>query len=456
MHQQSPKKYIRTRARKLTIDKCYITNGWQEAGIATVIVTRRHTNGRLTFGSYLVDLYCLGVKDTTYHFNVTQEQLDNIIEQSWSMGMEMTPCRYVVAHNVIYGAVEFAGDYGFRAHKDFGISQFILEEDDEHVELIEYDFGLHGKPCVMVDDDDPQTRVIAQLERTVGKGNYDVIYVGDDYDVEDEIHDEEPLPFEDWSEEDWRALERGEKQPKAIELVALIEMTYESLAREDYTESVDTEAALLIQRYNITDDPNFSGHNVSAAEQAELDDLYHSIHHANVKELKLLIGRVKDNMVKYSRNPVFYNYLTNLYVMSGKPQAAEAVMLETREKFPDYLYGKLNYCMHLITKEKFDKVLDLFNNELELTSLAPDRTKFHLTEARLAFAIISNCYSWKNDVRQADIYYRAMRSLEGGFYHQTFKAIADLTMARLLAAKTEVIKRNLKKAGRKNIRVYPD
>ncbi|MFH1936924.1 MAG: hypothetical protein ABIK52_05120, partial [Bacteroidota bacterium] len=65
----SPEKYIRTRARTLPVGSCYINDNWRESGYATILVTRIHINGNVTHGAYMVDLYCLGVKDSFWKFN---------------------------------------------------------------------------------------------------------------------------------------------------------------------------------------------------------------------------------------------------------------------------------------------------------------------------------------------------------------------------------------------------
>ncbi|RLD61028.1 MAG: hypothetical protein DRJ05_03475, partial [Bacteroidetes bacterium] len=75
----SPINYIRQKAKKLPIYECLINPDWLEGGLATVYIARQHTNGNITFGSYLVDLLCLGVKDTGYDFNITKTSFQELI-----------------------------------------------------------------------------------------------------------------------------------------------------------------------------------------------------------------------------------------------------------------------------------------------------------------------------------------------------------------------------------------
>jgi hypothetical protein len=41
---QKPENFIKSRARDLQLGKCYITEQWDETGIANIMVSRKHTN----------------------------------------------------------------------------------------------------------------------------------------------------------------------------------------------------------------------------------------------------------------------------------------------------------------------------------------------------------------------------------------------------------------------------
>jgi hypothetical protein len=176
--QDSPEKYIRTRARNLPLGECYINHDWADHGMAFIIVTRKHSTGNITFGSYQVDLYCLGVKDTFWDFNVLPGTIEHIKDQYREMTngtVELGLTDYTLVHNIIYGAEAFADDLGFKPHKDFSLTQFILEEDDDSVDFIELDFGIEGLPAVIKGKEQHPAGVLKTLDRVVGKGNYFVL-----------------------------------------------------------------------------------------------------------------------------------------------------------------------------------------------------------------------------------------------------------------------------------------
>src|SRR5690606_2594743 len=135
----SPKKYIVTRARTLPLHKCFINSTWAMGGMANIIVSRKHVNGNITAGIYLVDLIIRGVKDTTFKFNMSASEFDELIDDDAIELIEEAP--YYLVHNIIYGALELAEENDFAPHKDFSVTEFILEVDDDSIELIDIPLG---------------------------------------------------------------------------------------------------------------------------------------------------------------------------------------------------------------------------------------------------------------------------------------------------------------------------
>lgn len=179
--QISPKNYILTgRARKLPIVECWISPDWQEAGICSIVVARQHTTGNVTFGIYLVDTFCLGLKNTNAVFNKPDYEYADICNNIFEQHEGKEKISYALAHNIIYGAIAYAEDLGFKPEKDWVLSQMILEEDTEDVELIDVEFGKNGKPFFMNGPYDNIQKVVSMLDKSVGRGNYDTMLRLDD------------------------------------------------------------------------------------------------------------------------------------------------------------------------------------------------------------------------------------------------------------------------------------
>lgn len=198
----TPENYIRKKARNLPIYECLVATGWEESGLPTVVIARKHTNGNMTACTYLVDLKCLGVKDTAYLFNVTPIEYREFID-TIQQDIELTPTDYALVHNIILAGVEYAAELGFKPFKDYeSVTKFMLEEDTDEIELIEIECGYNGVPVYVqgpYEDDLKVRKIITQLEKAVGAGNFEVYLQGDDWDDMDDIYGEEfsDLTFEE-------------------------------------------------------------------------------------------------------------------------------------------------------------------------------------------------------------------------------------------------------------------
>lgn len=187
----SPEEYIRTRVRALPIDLCYIGNQCWDIGTATVVVTRRHPQGTFTIGMYLVDLYCRGVYDAFYRFSVEEDEMEEILDSFLNRTeSSLEPVSYAEAHNMIYGANAFAEEVGIEPCKEWNLVRYILEEDTDDIELIDYEFGKDGRHFLMVGTRLEASRYIPTLDKHLGKGNYE-IYINEDYQYADEDFDDE-------------------------------------------------------------------------------------------------------------------------------------------------------------------------------------------------------------------------------------------------------------------------
>ena len=187
-----PDNYIRQRSKTLPIDECFINPDWQKNKMCQVVITRKHVTGNVTACIYLVDLSCLGVKDTTFKFNAPLEEVKELLERR---GNQLINISYELAHNIIYAALEYAEQWGFKPHKDFtSITSHFLEEDNDEIPLIEIECGMDGKPCYTNTGFDSPARereILAQLERTAGEGNYFFMLPGSRdmyYDNDDEFY----------------------------------------------------------------------------------------------------------------------------------------------------------------------------------------------------------------------------------------------------------------------------
>lgn len=177
----SPERYIREAARKLPIGNCYITPGWEEQGLCHIVVSRVKPSGNVVAGAYLVDTFCLGLKDSFYYADMNSYEFKDLLDKLGSfLGLESIS--YNEAHNIIYGAIGYAEDAGISPDSSFATTEYILEEDTDDVPLIEYEFGKDGKHFLVVSSS-KEKQLIEMLQRNLGNDfDYEIAMDEDDDD----------------------------------------------------------------------------------------------------------------------------------------------------------------------------------------------------------------------------------------------------------------------------------
>lgn len=236
--QLSPKQYIQTKARSLPVYKCYVNKDWETAHMAQVLVMRRHVNGNITAGIYLIDLWCLGVKDTTYFFNLTQAE----ILERFGDGFDkmFSEEEYGLVHNIVYAGHDFALDYGIKPHADFAVTKFILEEDDDSIELVEIEVGDNDKPHLFVQQPGQFSEALAKLKKNAGEGNYFYTIAGED------DRDEETDEDDEYPEEDERAIRLDEIEIGELTVQDARFIDAEDIFNEHEASERDEEEKLII------------------------------------------------------------------------------------------------------------------------------------------------------------------------------------------------------------------
>jgi len=175
----NPDRYIREQSRNLPIYKCWINENWEDSHIAKITVARKDGEN-LAACFYLVDLGCLGVKRSVYSYSSKDELMEQI-----GHSIDVS---YELAHSIIVLAVKYAENLGFYSPEIFTkTTSFFLEEDDK-VSLVPVQCGAtDGKPILIIsldDDTNEKVRIVKQLIKAVGEGNFH--YVLNDFDDDDD------------------------------------------------------------------------------------------------------------------------------------------------------------------------------------------------------------------------------------------------------------------------------
>jgi hypothetical protein len=175
--QLSPVKYIISKGPLLPFHECFINEGWAEKGMAIVTISKKMPSGKFIIGLYMVDMYCLGLKDTFFKFSVDDINYASFLEEL-DQNHPLVKSEINLVHNLIFGAIDYAEDLGFTPNKDFKITEHLLNTELIDDGINEIEFGKDGKPLFIAGPHDNTNRIIGILEKSVGEGNYDYILPG--------------------------------------------------------------------------------------------------------------------------------------------------------------------------------------------------------------------------------------------------------------------------------------
>jgi hypothetical protein len=140
------------------------------AGLPSVAVAREHSDNEVSVCGYLVDTYCLGVKNALPPSMIDRSDLAAFVADFVSSYHSAPlPIPIELAQNLVFGAVDYARDLGFDPHRDFYLAKPHLGTWQPPSQIR---FGLNGKPYFQQGPYDNPTRVMRTLDRSVGPGNY--------------------------------------------------------------------------------------------------------------------------------------------------------------------------------------------------------------------------------------------------------------------------------------------
>jgi hypothetical protein len=165
------------RGREFPIRECLVAQYENAEGLHQLLITRDVPDGRMMFACYLVDASCLGVKDAFCNVAMRGEYERDLRDKIGRLGV-LEPVSVEYFHQLLYGAIEYARQFGFEPHRDFGLASNVAEPSDRFEPNPDIEFGLAGRPLYVSGPHDNVQRILAALDRNPGPGNYDFLVGG--------------------------------------------------------------------------------------------------------------------------------------------------------------------------------------------------------------------------------------------------------------------------------------
>ena len=144
-----------------------------DKGLGTIVITRTTEHHQILIANFLVDVFCLGVKDAFIRL-VREPEYRDFLQQLRTREQlkSISPER---ARKLIEDAEAYALDLGFKAHRDYQKAKKIFGEIDPNACPDEFVFGQNGLPLYIAgpyDNPGTQERIIRTLTESRGPDGF--------------------------------------------------------------------------------------------------------------------------------------------------------------------------------------------------------------------------------------------------------------------------------------------
>lgn len=123
---------------------CLLTDSLFENGMGTLILARGGTMGPVSVAVFLLDAYCLGVKDII-HQSVGSDRLQQIIDKL-AGSAPLRPVEPAYARKLLHDLVRWAATFGFHPPREFAAAERLFGSVDPQACDVKFEFGKDGKP----------------------------------------------------------------------------------------------------------------------------------------------------------------------------------------------------------------------------------------------------------------------------------------------------------------------
>jgi tetratricopeptide (TPR) repeat protein len=309
----------------LPIHAALATKNLFAKGIGMLALARKLPDGQVAMATFVVDVYCLGVKRARSGILSADEWA------AFAQRLDLEAIDPGCLRKLIEGAVAYARDLGFAPHADYARAAALFGNIDAATCAQRYTYGKDDKPLYVSGPEDTpaQSRhILETLTRRLGAKGFHFLTAGN---------------------------------PQHAGL------------------SGEVTGPLTVCSYEITDQPipDAAFDRLPAEVQERINALYPKVLKSRPREA---LAEVRVLIEQYPDIAQLYNYLYAACHNMGEHAEAARVREETVQRFPDYLFGRIAWAEDCLSRGETARIAEIFEHKLDLRLLYPDRVRFHLSE----------------------------------------------------------------------------
>ena len=132
------------RAGRTPIRHCLLSESLFDVGMGTVVLTRGATLRDISFGSFLIDVFCLGIKDVMFEW--MEGEAFELVVDAMDASSPLVPVEPSYARKLLRDLAAWAQSIGFAPHRDFAAVEPLFGEVSADASDAVFQFGHDGKP----------------------------------------------------------------------------------------------------------------------------------------------------------------------------------------------------------------------------------------------------------------------------------------------------------------------
>lgn len=161
------------RAAQAPIQYCFLTEAVFEGGMGTLVLARGVTRHHVALSSFLLDVFCLGIKDVM--FELVEGEAFEMYMDAMDAASPMVSVDPSYARKLLRDLAAWSQSIGFAPHRDFATVERIFGDVNAAASDAVFRFGCDGKPFYVPGPNETAPlirRRIAQLRKYLGDDGF--------------------------------------------------------------------------------------------------------------------------------------------------------------------------------------------------------------------------------------------------------------------------------------------
>ncbi len=206
------------RAAAQPVHACLVQDSIFQTGVGMVFLSRKTGARDLALSGFLVDAYCLGVKDAMFR-ELDEDEMERLLDGAGATA-PLTQVDPRHARKLLRDAAAYAQSLGLPPHPAYATAELLFGDIAADARDVEFEFGLEGRPFYVPGPTEFPTQIrrrIDRLRQRLGDDGFDVGLPEDAIDTLDRSDNDETDYDPDIGPDPahWLALDEAERLRQA-------------------------------------------------------------------------------------------------------------------------------------------------------------------------------------------------------------------------------------------------